>query len=243
MPLAPLPDGYGATRLVAQRIGAHLMARSRQAACARIDLVPMPGGFGTPAFGDDHCVIRLSGGLLVVERSGSGGATTRSAAVDGRTLAELATLIGADLTTKLDVGGDTPDLGDVDSPLSFDAASLTQIGTWLAYGAQVLDRVVAEQPATAAPTRLRLWPEHFDLGVDLAVGSNGARCNLGASPGDGFHETPYLYVSPWNGPPAGDAGYWNAPFGAVLGYDAVSAVPSAFDAGTAFIREGLRRLA
>ena len=240
MPLAPLPDGYGATRLVAQRVGAHVMARSRHAVTGRIDLAPMSGGFGAPAFGDDHCVVRLSGGLLVVERTGAT-ATTRSMPVDGSTLAAMAQLVGAELSKDFDVGGDTPALGDIDAPLSVDAASLIQIGTWFAYGSQVLDRVVASQPADAAPSRARIWPEHFDLGIDLAVPSGG-RVNLGASPGDDFHAAPYLYVSPWNGVPANGDGYWNAPFGAVLGYDEIALAPSAFGVGVEFMTRGLALL-
>ncbi|MCU1399410.1 MAG: hypothetical protein JWN62_2519 [Acidimicrobiales bacterium] len=241
MPLAPLPDGYGATRLVAQRIGAHVLARARRAATGRIDLAPMPGGFGTPAFGDDHCVIRLSGGILLVERT-TATATTTSMPIDGSTLSGMAALVGVDLSIDLDVGHDTPELGDIDTPLTADAASLTQIGTWFAYGLQVLDRVVAEQPADAAPSRARIWPEHFDLGIDLAVGSGG-RVNLGASPGDGFHAAPYLYVSPWNGVPADGDGYWNAPFGAVLRYDDIAVAPSAFATGVDFLERGLALLA
>jgi len=241
MPLAPLPGEFSATRLVARRIGGHIMARVRKAAIGRIDLAPFPGGFGTPSFGTDHCVIRICGGLLIVERTG-GTVRTRSLPVNGATLAELAELAGADLAANLDVGHDTPPLGDVDEPLAFDAASATQLGNWFAFGLQVIDRVVAVQPATAEPTRARIWPEHFDLGIDLAA-AGGSRLNLGASPGDEFHDAPYLYVSPWDTPRPGDPAYWNAPFGAVLGYDEISAAPGAIDAGVAFMAEGLSRLA
>ena len=44
---------------------------------------------------------------------------------------------------------------------------------------------------------MRLWPEHFDVGADLAVNSRdkpGVRTNLGAAAGDDFHQEPYLYV-------------------------------------------------
>jgi hypothetical protein len=42
--------------------------------------------------------------------------------------------------------------------------------------------------------RVRLWPEHFDIAVDL--GPAGARATYGASPGDEQHDEPYLYVLP-----------------------------------------------
>jgi hypothetical protein len=240
MPLAELPGSYGATRLVARRIGAHIMSRTRKAAVGRIDLAPFSGGIGTPSFGVDHCVIRLSGGLLIVERTGVS-ATTKSLPVNGATLAEMADLTGADLAQVLDVGHDTPALGDVDEALEFDPAASTQIGTWFAFGLQVIDRVVAAQPVTAAPTRARIWPEHFDLGIDLAA-AGGMRLNLGASPGDEYHEAPYLYVSPWDSARPGDQAYWNAPFGAVLGYDELASAPSAIAAGIEFMADGIRRL-
>ena len=241
MHFGALPDEFGATRLAARRIGAHIMSRVRKTAVGRIDLAACPGGFGTPSFGADHCVIRVSGGWLIVERS-TGTVTTKSLPVNGATMAELAELAGADLAANLDVGHDTPPLGDVDEPLAFDAASATLLGNWFAYGLQVIDRIVAVQPVTAEPTRARIWPEHFDLAIDLAA-AVGSRVNLGASPGDEFHEAPYLYISPWDTPRPGDPAYWNAPFGAVLGYDEISAAPSAIDAGIAFLTEGLDRLA
>ena len=241
MPFAALPDEFEATRLAARRIGAHIMSRVRKAAIGRIDLAPFPGGFGTPSFGPEHLVLRISGGWLIVERSAAT-VSTKSLPVNGATLAELAELAGADLAANLDVGHDTPPLGDVDEPIAFDAASATVLGNWFAYGMQVIDRVVAVQPVTAEPSRARIWPEHFDLGMDLAA-AGGSRLNLGASPGDEFHASPYLYVSPWDAARPGDAGYWNAPFGAVLGYEEISAAPSALQAGVDFMNEGLARLA
>ena len=240
MPFAPLTGEYAATRTVARRVAAHIMARTRKAAVGRIDLAPFPGGFGTPSFGADHTVIRISGGWLIVERTGAT-VKTRSLPVNGATLAELAEIAGADLSTQLDVGHDTPPLGDVDEPLTFDAASAAQLGDWFAYGLQVIDRVVAVQPVTAEPTRARIWPEHFDLGVDLAA-AGGSRLNLGASPGDAYHESAYLYVSPWDTPRPGDAAYWNAPFGAVLGCDEIAASANALQVGVEFMTEGIDRL-
>ena len=69
----------------------------------------------------------------------------------------------------------------------------------------------------------RLWPEHFDYGIDLAA-APGVRCNLGAAGGDGFHAEPYLYVGPLRDPERpGATDYWNAPFGAVLGFGDIDA--------------------
>ena len=51
-----------------------------------------------------------------------------------------------------------------------------------------------------------LWPEHFDLAIDVD------EVNYGVSPADGYHGAPYAYVGPWT-PREGE--FWNAPFGAV----------------------------
>ena len=156
-------------------------------------------------------------------------------------MAELAEVSGADLSTDLDVGRDTPALGDVDEPLTFDAESALQLGDWFAYGLQVIDRVLALQPVTAEPTRARLWPEHFDLGVDLTA-AGGTRLNVGASPGDGFHESAYLYVSPWDASRPGDAAYWNAPFGAILGSENIVFSGGSVQIGVGFMIEGIGRM-
>jgi hypothetical protein len=226
-----------ATRDVSRRIGAHVMARVRHRAVGRIDLCPTPGGFGTPAFGTDHSVLRISGGTFLVESTAER-AVTHALPVQGATLRALATLAGADLETVFDVGHDTPPLGDVDEPLEFDAAVARRLGAWWAAGLQAIDAAVASLPADAAPGRARLWPEHFDLGTDVGV-AGGGRVNLGASAGDGFHDEPYLYVGPWDDVRPGDGAYWNAPFGAVLGDRDGLTVADMVD----FFREGLSRFA
>jgi hypothetical protein len=44
---------------------------------------------------------------------------------------------------------------------------------------------------------VQLWPEHFDLAVEIGAERAGARAGYGASPGDDEHAEPYLYVAPW----------------------------------------------
>jgi hypothetical protein len=46
---------------------------------------------------------------------------------------------------------------------------------------------------------VQIWPEHFDIAVDLGDKSAGRRATYGASPGDRHHDEPYLYASPWAG--------------------------------------------
>jgi hypothetical protein len=241
--LTALPADQAGTRRALQRVAVHVVARARHAAVGRFGLRPTAGGFGTPTFGSDHEVVRVSGGLLVVESAGAGGSSHRSRRLSGSTLAELASFAGVTFDPSFSVGEDTPDLGDPDAALAVDDMVATVIAGWFAFGQHVLDEVLAGvQPldATATPSALQLWPEHFDLGTDALVGSG--RVNLGASPGDAAHATPYLYLGPWDGRRPGPAEHWNAPFGAVLSQEALAAVPDPVEAAVRWFGRGLDAL-
>jgi len=198
----------GALHLVA----VHVVARARQQATGRFSLRITPGGFGTPEFGADAKRVRVSGGTLIVESDAPGAPSSAARTIDGATLRELAALAGVDLAAPLDVGHDTPEVGDPDAPLVVDATAADALGEWYRVVGAALDRVVAAVPPSGTPTPARLWPEHFDVAVE-AVARPGVRVNLGGSPGDGFSGEPYLYIGPWTDDRPGDAAFWNAPFG------------------------------
>jgi hypothetical protein len=237
-PLAPLPATFAATRDALQRVGVHIVARARQQATGRFGLRVTPGGFGTPEFGPDLTRVRVSGALLVRETGGSTGATNRAAAIDGATLADLAMVADVDLDAALDVGHDTPPLGDRSSPLAVDAAAADALARWYLLAATALDRVVVASLPQAGPTLAQLWPEHFDVALDLAAVPD-RRANLGASPGDGFHPEPYLYVGPWTDDRPGDSQFWNVPFGAVLGYADIVQAGDPVSVSAAFFERGI----
>lgn len=94
-------------------------------------------------------------------------------AIDGQTLRELGAREDAVLpyspVTKLD-----------DRPLSVDAKACKELGDWY------------EFVAAALPAPGQIWPEHFDLAVDID------EVNYGGSPGDDTYPEPYLYVGPWD---------------------------------------------
>ena len=177
----------------------------------------------------------------MIESDAPGAPAARSVAIDGATLSALATAADVDLATDLDVGHDTPPIGDPDAPIEVDPGVAGAIGRWYGEVAAILDGVLAALPQDAAPTLPRLWPEHFDVAIE-AQASAARRVNLGGSPGDGFCDEPYLYVGPWTADRPGDPAYWNAPFGAMRTRRELTAVGDAVGDGIAFLLDGYGRL-
>lgn len=240
--LHALPNTFDATRDALQRVAVHIVARARSQATGRFGLRVTAGGFGTPEFGVDLTRVRVSGGLLVRESGGTDGATSAAVPIDGADLTELAVVAGVDLAVELDVGHDTPPLGSTTERLTVDEAAASALADWYAVTSTALDRAVAGLGPTSSPTMVQLWPEHFDAALDVAALPD-RRANLGGSPGDGFHDTPYLYVGPWTDHRPGDQQFWNAPFGAVLGYRELVGHPDPVAVATEFFERGVRQLA
>jgi hypothetical protein len=216
-----------AARQDLHRLAAHVLARRRHAVTQMLGLRPAPGGLATPTFGDGE-VIRVSGGVLVVERDGDARAEPLT------TLARAAEVVGVDLAEEFSVGKETPPLGEPDARLGVDAETTRALGAWWGFGAQVVDELVATTPAVTAATAAQLWPEHFDLACTVVVGGE-VQVNVGASAGDAYEPAPYLYIGPWGPERPGDPVYWNAPFGAALRRDEVDGGAGAL----AFLREGV----
>jgi hypothetical protein len=243
--LHPLPDDWGAQRATLQRIATHVLAQGRFRHDGLFDLTPLPGGFGTPPVGEQRERLRLVGGSLFVERvigddMSELTASTEVVTVAGSSIAELCRAIGFEPDPGFWVGGDTPPLGDPTGMLVLDSLSAQLLGEWYLIGQRAIDEVVASVPGAEASVG-RLWPEHFDHGIDLAA-RPGVRCNLGAAAGDGFSDEPYLYVGPWDAARPGSADYWNAPFGAVLGYAQLDAAADPLGRAIEFLLAGITQL-
>ncbi|TML07060.1 MAG: hypothetical protein E6G41_05415 [Actinobacteria bacterium] len=69
-------------------------------------------------------------------------------------------------------------------------------------GAQVWADGWADLEALSAEAEIHLWPEHFDVAIELG------EATFGVSPGDENHPEPYAYVAPWSAPAPGE--FWNA---------------------------------
>ena len=254
-----LPDTYATERRTLQVVATHVIARRLHDATGRFGLRATPGGFGTPQFETSDTGrerLRLAGDRLVRERLDPTASTT-STPVDGVTLAELAAFAGVRLdhdddvddgdAERFSVGHDTPSLGDTDHPLTIGVETFRAIGDWFAVVAAALDAVAgsATDPRST-PSVAQIWPEHFDLAVDLAFDPNRAdirRANVGGSVGDGFEAEPYLYVGPWTDDRPGDPEFWNAPFGAVLRRTDLLASHDPAGSAAAFFDRGLTLLA
>jgi hypothetical protein len=92
--------------------------------------------------------------------------------------------------------------------LEVNPAAAGALADWYAFGATVLEQLAADarpEDAAAAPI---LWPEHFDLAIELGSEPEGLRATYGFSPGDEQHPEPYAYVGPWAPQPPGEL--WNA---------------------------------
>lgn len=229
------------TRIALQRVATHVLARWRHQRIGRFGLRPTTDGFATPAVdGDTAEALRVAPGALLHEASGR----TRVHRIGaGTTLAELAEFVAVDLGVAFSAGEDTPEMGDPEGALGIEPVATATIGAWFGLGGQALRHVLATlaDPVAATPSAVQLWPEHFDVSLDLAWGpGDDDRVNLGASPGDGGIAEPYLYVGPWGDHRPGGGSYWNEPFGAVrrraeLGGGAMSGA-------VGFLVEGLDRL-
>ena len=179
-----------------------MLARARHDANGKIGLRFTRSGVGTPWFpraGHD-IQVRIEGTNVVAHRDD----TTRSAAITGvRAAAELA---GVEPGAPADVYTPATPL-EPDATLAPDPGGADFLGAWFGFAASVLEQLRAEAQPSENPSRVQLWPEHFDLSVDLGDAEAGGRGTFGASPGDDKHSDPYLYVTHWGG--AADDPYWN----------------------------------
>lgn len=112
-----------------------------------------------------------------------------------------------------------------DAPLAISAAAAAHLSGVYSFAAPALDVLRAEAGASADPSPVRLWPEHFDIAYEEGDEAAGTRAGYGVSPGDEGHAEPYAYVTPWRAPEPGPL--WQATGfpGAELAWADVAAAP------------------
>lgn len=218
------------TRLAWHAVAEHVVAPARYRAEGRIGLRATPGGYGTPEFGDKQQV-RVAGSDLVHTRGGAATTTPLT------TVSAAASVLGIDPGAPHEVYAPTTPL-ERDAPLEIDAAAAHALGAWFELGDNALEAMRSEARDADAPSLVQLWPEHFDLALELGDESRGARGTFGASPGDAMHPEPYLYVTHWAD--VADDPFWSdAVFGgASLRYRDLVATGDPAHAARTFFREG-----
>jgi hypothetical protein len=210
-----------------------VLARARYDANGKIGLRYTRGGVGTPWFrrrGHD-AQVRLEGTNVIAHRDGD----TRSIPVT--TLAAAAELAGVEPGAPDDLYTPATQLTP-DAPLVFDARSVEFLGAWFGFATSVLEQVRAEADPVDQPSRVQLWPEHFDLSVDLGDEQAGRRGTFGASPGDDVDLDPYLYVTHWAD--VAEDEYWNEDHfpGASLAAGTLAASTDQRASALTFLRRG-----
>ncbi|MDQ1467175.1 MAG: hypothetical protein QOH10_1590, partial [Actinomycetota bacterium] len=219
-------------------VAEHVLCAARYRVNGKIGLRFTRFGFGTPFFGADEQVRIEASTLVFTASSPSPARETRTALT---TIGAVAAAVG--------IEAGAPDLFepatplDLDRPLELDTDAVATIGWWYGIATAVLAQLRADTDS-ASPSLVQLWPEHFDLAVDLGAAAGGRRANFGASPGDSAHPEPYVYVGPWDLAARADPAepYWNEPFGASLPYSALLGAVDARDAALTFFRAGRARL-
>lgn len=202
-PLPPLPDRLVEVRNDLHRLATYVVAPARHQANGKFGLRWTLGGFGTPFFGDDTQV-RIDGERIVVQRG------EQAVAAPITTLEAAAELIGSSIDTEVATEHDSPPIGPVDVPLAVDPEVVRFLDAWWGMGTAALELVRADS-ATVNPSRVQLWPGHFDPAIE--VGDEDRRGSYGASPGDASSDEPYLYVALWWPDRLSldnDDGFWNA---------------------------------
>lgn len=198
-PLSLPPEGWQRSRVSLHVLAEHVLAPARHAATGKIGLRWTRGGFGTPFFGTDRQV-RVEGTEVIVVDAGS----ERRAPIE--TVRKAHELVGAELRAPADLYTPSTKL-DLDATLDVDGAAAELIGNWFGFATSALEQVRAEATTDDEASRVQLWPEHFDISVELGSEHEHVRAGYGASPGDEAHPEPYFYVVPWEQPP--DNSDWN----------------------------------
>lgn len=231
-----LPDSFAETRDALHQIAFFAMSPARYQAVGRMGLRPTPRGFGTPVF--DGSVARVEGDMLVFEREGN--VATQVISTVGAAAEFFG--VGYEIEWFPDFHDPLAPVGP-EVPLHVDREASHALGDWFGFGFDVLSGLSREGGAADDVSEAQLWPEHFDPAIEMGSHSEGRRASFGASPGDGAHPVPYLYVAPWGEADRSDP-FWNDQTfgGASLGYDALLDVDDPSAKAHEFLVTGLRLL-
>jgi hypothetical protein len=188
--LKPVPSGFAETRIALHQLSYFCLSPARHRANTKIGLRFTKGGFGTPFFGDD-VQIRTEGDVLIVQRGKSAESTTITS------LSAACSAVGIPFNPDWFRFRDTLPAPDVDQPLPISGEAARAVASVFAFGAATLEELRATASKPDLASLVQIWPEHFDVAVELGDPEGGQRASYGISPGDDHHPEPYLYVSAW----------------------------------------------
>lgn len=201
MTLRELPRRFAATREAFHQVAFFAIAPARYKSVGRMGLKDTPGGFGTPEFAGQ--IARVEGDLLIHENDGNIASQTIS------TIRAAAEFFGNEYEEQWFADFHDPLApSEPNAPLSVSAAASSALGDWFEFGFRVLNEVRAHGVEGDDVSEVQLWPEHFDPATELGDYEKGQRASFGASPGDGAHPEPYLYVASWSEIDRANE-YWN----------------------------------
>ncbi len=225
--LGPPPEGFAQARDALHSLAAAVVSPTMQRATGETALRFSRGGFATPFFGND-VQLRVEGDVLHMQ------VADRVQSAQITNLADAAGFVGFDLTRF--------DLAAADEPLAVDGAAARYLGDVYGFAFSVLEELRARADASMEPSLVNLWPEHFDVFVEIGSDHHGLRAAYGVSSGDANHPEPYAYVAPWTARPTGELWQADGFAGAQLTLSELQAVGDQRATTLAFFEERLAAL-
>jgi hypothetical protein len=235
--LPALPDDWVHSVVALGQLAFHVLAPARFGDQGKMGLRYTYQGFGTPFFGADR-QIRVEGEHLVMQ---DGDIARRE---EITTLRDATKLVGIEYKeTWGPQWHDPPAATDPDEPLRVDRASVQVCSDIIGFGFSVLEQIRIAANEDENPSRVQLWPEHFDAAVEIGIEGDGRRAGFGVSPGYAAHPEPFVYVSPWAKDWLEDS-YWNADSfgGSILRYSDLLAAADQRETALGFLQTGLELL-
>jgi hypothetical protein len=167
-------------------------------------------GFTTHPFKDGARLCLRIVDLTLVLQGGKGKKSAQSFPLDGRSDAEARRWLGEQLgALGLDASAlDAPPTYEIPphaiaKGAAYDAAglkdSLAELAAWFANADCSLSRIheqITKRKLAASP--VRCWPHHFDIATLITLSARKPEpgyVGAGLSPGDGYYDEPYFYVS------------------------------------------------
>lgn len=235
----PSPERLEPTRRSWRLLAAHVVAEARYRRVGHSGLEPTAQGFTTPR--DEPGVVAVELDELVV--GGDDGELRRPVTTVGQAQAWVLGEIGPPRWGAQPGLHDPPPAVPADERLDIDPGVAAWLGGWFLLGYEALNELVADATSTHAgvPT---LWPEHFDVGVELLADER--RASYGVSAGDERIGEAYAYVAVWEPERHGGLSdpWWNATVirGAVLTAPALAQRTAPYDELLMWLRTGRDKL-